>query len=65
MTIHFHKYITIDNLQIFVDDRVLTQDFSIFYPLLMITFLSMTQLYEFCVKKYAFHLQFSDHRIFE
>ena len=52
ITIHFHLYETIDNLQTFVDDRILTQSFSIFYPLLMITFLSMTQLYEFHVKIY-------------
>ena len=52
MTIHFHQYQTLDNLPIFVDDRILTQSFSIFYPLLMITFQSMTQLYEFHVKIY-------------
>ena len=32
--------------------RILTQSSSIFYPLLMITFLFMTQLYEFHVKIY-------------
>ena len=35
-----------------MDDRILTQSFSIFYPLLMITFLSTAQLYEFHVKIY-------------
>ena len=35
-----------------MDDRILTQSLSIFYPLLMITFLSMTLLYEFHVKIY-------------
>ena len=42
-----------------MDDRILTQSLSIFYPLLMITYLSMTQLrqlYEFHAKKYGFHL---------